>query len=151
MTLAVHSIAAPWPAEMHGRYDFVHQRLALLGVGRIATIEQAVSYLGALVKPGGWIQLGELDARAPSSGGQAMVDAMAVIRAIFTAVCSNHDFAHNLASMLRAEGFEDVKEEACEVFLGPKCDDPIIGHRGVALMQESWQALLGAAKRTYRP
>lgn len=144
---AVHNIAEEWPAEMHDQYDFVHQRLALLGVGRTVTPQKAVEYLTALVKPGGWIQLGELEVREQSSGRRAINDAMAVIRAVFNAVCGSDDYAYHMADWLRAEGFEDVREESFEVQLGPRCKDPVIGQRSIDAMLQSWEALLGAAKR----
>ncbi|RYP70682.1 hypothetical protein DL771_005286 [Monosporascus sp. 5C6A] len=144
---AVHNIAEEWPAEMHGQYDFVHQRISLLGVGRTVTPQKAVEYLTALVKPGGWIQLGENDLREQSSGGRAMNDAMAVIRALFKAVCGSDDFAHHMADWLRAAGFEDVCEESFEIQLGPRCQDPLIGQRGTNAMLQSCEAWLGAAKR----
>lgn len=150
-TYAVHSNAEEWPVSMHGQYDFVHQRLALLGVEDKVTPQTAVSYLGALVAPGGWIQLGELDVREPTSGGQAMEDAWKVIRGVFRAVCGFDDFAQSMAEWLRELGFEDVREESYEVGLGPKCKDPTIGKRSIDVMLQSWEALLGAAKRESAP
>jgi hypothetical protein len=146
--LAVHSLAEEWPTEMHGQYDLVHQRLSLLGVGRTTTPRNAIGFLAALVKPGGWLQIGELDVREPddSLGGQAMKDAMTVIRAVFRAVCGEDDFAQRMADYLRDAGLENVREEKFQVDLGPRCKDAAMGQKGIELLQESWTALLGAAQ-----
>jgi hypothetical protein len=150
-TYAIHNLAEEWPVEMHGKYDLVHQRLAILGAGRTVTPQKAASFLDALVAPGGWIQLGELDVREPASGGRAMHDAMAVIRAVFDCVCSTNDFAHSMDRWLVEDGFEDVRKEVYEVDLGPRCKDPVVGKRAIEVMVQSWEALLGAAQREYMP
>lgn len=143
----VHDLSKEWPAEMHGKYDFVHQRLALLGAGKETTPKKAVAYLGALVAPGGWIQLGELDVRKPASGGRAMEDAMTVIRGVFDTACSTNDFAYNMADYLREAGFEDARLQTYECLVGPRCKDPVMSQNSIDVMLESWEALLGAAKR----
>ncbi|KAI0178995.1 hypothetical protein GGR52DRAFT_534398 [Hypoxylon sp. FL1284] len=146
---AIHSIAEEWPTEMHGQYGLVHQRFTLLGVGRTATPRQAVSYRSALVAPGGWIQLGEVDPRQPSAGGPAMNDMWSIIRATFSAICSTHDFAHGMAEWLVEEGFEDVREEAFEIGLSPRCKDPAVGKRSIDVMLQSWEAMMNAGESEY--
>ncbi|KAH7304188.1 hypothetical protein B0I35DRAFT_445660 [Stachybotrys elegans] len=146
MTLALHNLAEEWPAELHGQYDLVHQRLALLGVARSVLIQDTVGFLASLVRPGGFIQLGELDVSEPISAGQAMLDAWMVVRAVFRAVCGSDDFAQHLGDWLKKEGFEDVRQERHEIRLGPHCNDPVMGRKGVEVTVEAWQALLGAAQ-----
>ncbi|OTB00793.1 hypothetical protein M426DRAFT_231956 [Hypoxylon sp. CI-4A] len=143
---AIHNLAEEWPAEMHGKYDLVHQRLAILGVGTTTTPQKAIGHLGALVAPGGWIQLGELDLRQPASGGQALRDGWAVTRAVFKAVCTYDNIAQNMAGWLREEGFEDVQEEKCEIVLGSRCKDPVVAQTSIDITLQTWGALLGAAK-----
>jgi len=148
-TYNVHNISEPWPAEMHGQYDLVHQRLALLGVGRVVTPQKAVTHLAKLVAPGGWIQIGELDVSEPSSSGQAMQDAFKLKRAVFKAVCGFDDYTQGLAGWLVNEGLDEVREESFEVDLGPRCKDPVIAQRSIDVTLQSWEGLLGAAKRKY--
>lgn len=131
---------------MHGQYDLVHQRIAILGVGTTTTPQKAVSYLGALVAPGDWIQLGELDLRQPASGGQAIRDGWAVIRAVFKAVCTYDNIAQSIAGRLREEGFEDVQEERCEIVLGPRCKGPVVAQTSIDITLQTWGALLEVAK-----
>ncbi|KAI0390340.1 hypothetical protein F5Y17DRAFT_445184 [Xylariaceae sp. FL0594] len=146
-TYAIHNITEEWPVEMHRQYDLVHQRLCLLGVGKKATARQAVSYLCDLVAPGGWIQLGEVDLGKPSSGGQAMADAFEVKRRMFDAVCGYHDIAESMVNWLRDEGFEQVTEEGYEIQLGARCKDAAMRKKSTDATVQSWEAILGAAKR----
>ncbi|KAI1115294.1 hypothetical protein F5Y14DRAFT_440624 [Nemania sp. NC0429] len=146
-TYGVHNLAEPWPVDMHGQYHLVHQRFALPGGGKTATPRQSVGYLSKLVAPGGWIQLGEMDVKKPAKGGQAITDAMVLMRAMFKAVCGSDSFAYDMSDWLREEGFEDVTEEIFEIPLGPLCDDPVIGKRGVDRGVQSWQAVLGVVQK----
>lgn len=52
-TYQVQDIKKPWPADWQGKFDFVHQRLALVGGGPAQ--QQALHNLTALVNPRGWI------------------------------------------------------------------------------------------------
>ena len=57
VTFAVQDIKKPWPESQHGQFDLVHQRLTLLSAG--SNPSASITHLGALVKPGGWIQISE--------------------------------------------------------------------------------------------
>ncbi|KAH9906921.1 hypothetical protein F4778DRAFT_800852 [Xylariomycetidae sp. FL2044] len=146
-TYGVHNLAEPWPVDMHGQFDLVHQRFAIPGCGKTATPRQSVGFLSKLVAPGGWIQLGEMDVKKPAKGGQAITDAMVLMRTMFKAVCGSDSFAYDMTDWLREEGFEDVTEEVFEVPLGPLCDDPVIGQRGAETGVQSYQAVLGAVQK----
>ncbi|KAI0189850.1 hypothetical protein F4808DRAFT_467203 [Astrocystis sublimbata] len=117
------------------------------GGGKTATPRQSVGFLSKLVAPGGWIQLGEMDVKKPAKGGQAITDAMVLMRTMFRAVCGSDSFAYDMTDWLREEGFEDVTEEVFEIPLGPLCDDPVIGKRGADTGIQSWQAVLGAVQK----
>jgi SAM-dependent methyltransferase len=54
------SMTEPWPVEWQGTFDLVHSRMALPGIG-LHPLEEVVKNLVRLVKPGGWIQLVEMD------------------------------------------------------------------------------------------
>jgi gliotoxin biosynthesis N-methyltransferase len=60
------SIFDPWPADWTGTFDLVHQRLILNALDGKAS-QSVVESLFALVKPGGWIQLLEIDHSAFAS------------------------------------------------------------------------------------
>jgi hypothetical protein len=50
----------PWPVQWHGTFDLVHSRMALPRVG-LYPLDDVVRNLVDLVKPGGWIQLVEME------------------------------------------------------------------------------------------
>ncbi|KAI1176572.1 hypothetical protein F4777DRAFT_587826 [Nemania sp. FL0916] len=135
-TYGVHNLAEQWPVDMHGQYHLVHQRFAIPGGGKTATPRQSVGYLSKL-----------MDVKKPAKGGQAIADAMVLMRAMFKAVCGSDSFAYDMTDWLREEGFEDVTEEVFEIPLGPLCDDPVIGKRGVDTGVQSWQAVLGVVQK----
>lgn len=55
-----HDFTVPWPSDLHGKFDLVHQRSALQGA-RSSSVEDAIGLLLSLLKPGGWVQLVEMD------------------------------------------------------------------------------------------
>jgi hypothetical protein len=54
------SMTEDWPKEWNGTFDFVHTRLAIPNCGT-TPLPEAVKRLINLVKPGGWIQLIEME------------------------------------------------------------------------------------------
>jgi hypothetical protein len=54
------SMTEPWPTQWQGTFDLVHSRMALPGVG-LHPLNEVVKNLIDLVKPGGWIQLVEME------------------------------------------------------------------------------------------
>ncbi|KAJ0103935.1 hypothetical protein J7T55_010952 [Diaporthe amygdali] len=146
-TFAVHDIGDPWPTELHASCDLVHQRFAIPGGAKKATPRQIVSYLCQLVKPGGWIQLGEMDVRdGPVRGGPAMQDAWVCLRAWMTAAGSGATFANEMAGWLKDEGFENVKEEHVDISMGPHCKDAEWGARSAQVMLNAITGVAGACK-----
>ncbi|KAI0003965.1 methyltransferase SirN-like protein [Xylariaceae sp. FL0662B] len=104
MTFAIHDIAEPWPAELQGTCDLI------------------VRYLCQLVKPGGWIQLVEMDVTG-TVHGPAMRDAWAVTGAFLTGAGAGTDYAKNMAGWLKEEGFENVQDEHIDLDVGALCKD----------------------------
>lgn len=145
-TLAIHDIAEPWPAELLATCDLVHQRLAIPGGAKKATPRQIVGYLCQLVKPGGWIQLGEMDVSGPVHGGPAMRDVWTSLRAWMTAAGAGATFAHEMAGWLREEGFDNVTEEHVEIDIGPRCKDAEWGARSRQVMLNAATGVAGACK-----
>lgn len=73
LTYQVQDITKPWPADFINSFDFIHSRLGLGGCGPFGP-ENAVKNMIELVKPGGWIQLDEMDLegeqKLPGMGGE---------------------------------------------------------------------------------
>lgn len=151
-TYKVHDIAQPWPTDLHESFDFVHQRLVLAGCGKSVTPRTAVQNLAACVAPGGWLQLGEMDARGPVIGGTAMQDSWTIMRAVFDSMgTGGHDFAHSMASWLAVDGFKDVVQMSVDVDIGPRCEDSKMGDRGANVLLQSSMAVLAASQSSLPP
>lgn len=115
-----------------------------------ATPRQIVSYLCQLVKPGGWIQLGEMDVRdGPVRGGPAIQDAWTCLRAWMTAAGAGAEFANEMAGWIKEEGFTNVKEEHVEISIGPYCKDTQWGARSAQVMLNAATGVAGACKSKY--
>lgn len=149
-TFAIHDMAEPWPVELQGKCDFVHQRFAIPGGVKKATPREIVRYLAQLVKPGGWIQLGESDASGPVHGGPAFEDAWTAFRAWLAAAGAGGNYANQMADWLKEEGFENVKEEHIDISMGPRCKDAQWGARSTQVMITAITAVAGACKSTFQ-
>lgn len=110
-----HSFKDPWPAEYRDSMDLVHVRgsLAASSPSPIEVVKNLVS----LVKPGGWVQLMEMNAFSPPDNGPAMNDFARMARDVWTAIKVG-DFANNLKSLLEEAGLQNVQEKRYLVNIG---------------------------------
>lgn len=111
MTFHHQSMTEPWPKEWEGRFDLVHSRMALPGVGT-NPLDEAVRNLIALVKPGGWIQLVEMEwcEEMMKSGGPWTQKFTQAIKELFSMVSSGQgvDLREKLTPMLEAAGLVNI-------------------------------------------
>lgn len=149
-TFALHDIAEPWPAELQGTCDLVYQRFTIPGGTKKATPQEIVHNLCQLVKPGGWIQLVEMDVTG-TVYGPAMRDAWAATGAFLTAAGAGTDYAKNMAGWLREEGFENVRDEHVDLDLGARVQDPEWATRSAKILVESFTGVVGACKSELNP
>ncbi|KAI0143698.1 hypothetical protein GGR57DRAFT_342294 [Xylariaceae sp. FL1272] len=126
----VQDIIDPWPEAWKGRFDLVHQRMVLVG-GRAEQI-RVLQALGALVKPGGWIQLVEATQVLPEDAGPNLKTLVALMRAVFTSMQANLNMPDLLPTWLTEDGFTDIGHETVWMKLGSANRDPTIGKRGTA-------------------
>ncbi|KAI7773204.1 hypothetical protein LA080_011604 [Diaporthe eres] len=128
--------------------DFVHQHFAIVGGAQKATPRQIVGHLCQLVKPGGWIQLGEQDVRGPVSGGPALDDTLTAIRSwmVTAGAGPGATFANDMAGWLREEGFEGVQEVPVHISMGPSSKDAEWGHRSAQVLVAAATGITGACK-----
>ncbi|KAI4144645.1 MAG: hypothetical protein LQ340_006570 [Diploschistes diacapsis] len=127
--LVVQDIASPWPPAYRGRFDLVHQRLALPGCGQYP-MRRAVDALVGLVKPGGWIQLIEADHSGPASEGPAMRDSFGLIKQLFRGMGVEDGYARELKGWLQDAGLEGVEERVLDVRLGAANSDKDLARKG---------------------
>ncbi|KAI0907101.1 methyltransferase SirN-like protein [Ustulina deusta] len=127
-TFGIHDIAKPWPAELQGTCDLVHQRFTIPGGTKTATAREIVGHLCRLVKPGGWIQLVEMDVTG-TVHGPAMSDAWAATGAFLTAAGAGTDYAKSMAGWLKGEGFDNVSDHRVDLDVGARYPDAEWGVR----------------------
>lgn len=115
ITYFAHSFKDPWPVEYRNSMDLVHVRgsLAASSPSPIDVVKNLVS----LVKPGGWVQLMEMNAFSPPDNGPAMNDFARMARDVWTAIKVG-DFANNLKSLLEEAGLKNVQERRYTVKIG---------------------------------
>ncbi|KAK1460035.1 hypothetical protein CMEL01_03034 [Colletotrichum melonis] len=111
------SITEAWPVEWHESFDVVHQRQVLGFCGNFA-LEQAVANLCALAKPGGWVELVELDCDQSLLGeGTVAREFFQLLEQIWIIKKMGGNFGPNLKDWMEAAGLEDVQVDvlACKV------------------------------------
>ncbi|OOF94525.1 hypothetical protein ASPCADRAFT_397340 [Aspergillus carbonarius ITEM 5010] len=114
ITLHKWDALTPAPPPLHGKYDIVHVRLAVLFLSGIDP-SPFIRNLYTLLKPGGWIQWDELDCANISVKKSNPLDGVSVpALEELRVACSadgRHDWSVELAEILAKEGFEETKLE----------------------------------------
>jgi hypothetical protein len=128
-TYFAQDINKPWPEEWKNSFDFVHQRLALVGSGPAA--QQAVANLAALVKPGGWIQLIEATNDLPEETGPAMRNFVTIMKGMFSTYGASLSLGNDLPGLVTAAGFENVQDRVVMTKLGAANPKPKLAAQGI--------------------
>ncbi|KND88298.1 hypothetical protein TOPH_07103 [Tolypocladium ophioglossoides CBS 100239] len=105
------SFKEPWPDHLLNSLDLVHVRGSLAGSAPDKPID-VVKNIVTLVKPGGWVQLMEMNAFQPPAGtlGPAMTDFAKMTSEVWTGIGVG-DFANQMKSMLEEAGLQNVQEK----------------------------------------
>ncbi|RYP49412.1 hypothetical protein DL768_004885 [Monosporascus sp. mg162] len=122
-------INQPWPTEWEGQFDFVHQRLVLVGAG--PKQKEALQSLGGLVKPGGWIQVIEATNKLPEGCGPVMHAFVELMNAVFETMGADLNLADRLPEWLEGAGFVDIQDRLISMKLGARNSDATLASRGV--------------------
>ncbi|KAI6355908.1 hypothetical protein MCOR25_008064 [Pyricularia grisea] len=119
------SMTEPWPEKWRGYFDLVHSRMALPGVG-IFPLETAVKNLISLVKPGGWIQLVEVEWNDWQMGPEGTVFRDA-IKDLFSVVTGGQgvDLREKLIPMLEGAGLVNINYKIIVTPHGARASDKI--------------------------
>jgi hypothetical protein len=119
------SMTKPWPKDWEGTFDLVHSRMALPGVGT-NPLDEAVHNLVALVKPGGWIQLSEVEWDNWEVGSQGHIFHNA-IKDLFSIVSSGQgvDLREKLMPMLEQLGLKNMDYKILTTPFGARASDKI--------------------------
>ncbi|KAL9042936.1 MAG: hypothetical protein Q9180_000226 [Flavoplaca navasiana] len=119
ITYFQHSFQEPWPASLLNTLDLVHVRGSLAGSSPKRPLD-VVKNLATLPKPGGWIQLMELNAfNPPSENGPAMKDFSRMTSEVWTGIGVGN-FANELKAMLEEAGLQNVQEKRFVTEIGKR-------------------------------
>ncbi|KAI1778542.1 methyltransferase SirN-like protein [Hypoxylon cercidicola] len=116
ITYFAHSFKNPWPEQYHSIFDLVHIRGSMAGSAPEGPA-LVIKNLLPLLKPGGWVQLMEMNGSSPPQNGPAMTDFAKMAIEMFTAIGAG-DFANNSKRFLEEAGFQNVQERRVLVNLG---------------------------------
>lgn len=108
ITFFGQSFSDPWPEDLRNSFDLVHVRGSLAGSSPNKPSD-VVKNLTSLLKPGGWVQLQEMNAFSAPSNGPAMTDFSRMASEIWAGIKVG-DFANQLKSMLEEAGLQNVQE-----------------------------------------
>lgn len=145
MTLLAHDFTKPWPADWHNSFDIVHQRLGLAGCGP-HPIQDVVTNLIGLVKPGGWIELVELDVGEPQNAGPVLREFIQLLREIFTLVGMGGNFAPKMRGCLEVVGLEAVEERFVDCKAGARNPKPDLVGKSINGTCDAIDPLIAMAK-----
>ncbi|KAI1439025.1 hypothetical protein GGR50DRAFT_685082 [Xylaria sp. CBS 124048] len=141
-TYLTQSMQSPFEASMVNSFDLVHMRYGLAAASDVGP-RKAVSNLVAAVKPGGWIQLVEVNWLDRSRCGPNLAETFGFIAELFGKMGSGADYARNISQWLTDEGLQKVAEETRYVRLGKANPDPAMAEVSVGLQNHITTSLVG--------
>lgn len=115
----------PWPAEWQGTFDLVHSRMALPGVG-LHPLDEVVKNLVALVKPGGWIQLVEMEWQGWDAA-PVLGEFREAVKQLMSMATNGQgvDLRDRLAVFFRESGLTNVEQTVVNVPVGLKAENEV--------------------------
>ncbi|KAH7322507.1 putative methyltransferase [Stachybotrys elegans] len=137
--------AGPYPEDWLGSFDLVHQRLTLVGVGPKA--KECVLEMLKLVKPGGWIQLVEIENTNEPNGPCTNLLGYMVIE-LGKALGSDLTYRDGgMEKWIAEAGFRRVGHMIAPVCLGAECHEPKLKEQTVEAFCFTAAQLIPALKR----
>ncbi|KAG9500796.1 hypothetical protein J7337_006476 [Fusarium musae] len=126
-------IKDPPPESWHGSFDLVNMRMILIAAGSASSQRAVVNQHIKLLKPGGWIQIGDCDriCPTPATENPRYHDMFACIRGVCQASGLDPLEASNMKSWLVESGLEDVHEITAMRAVGKRNIDEELGRLGV--------------------
>jgi hypothetical protein len=130
---AKQDIKDPPPEAWKNVFDLVNLRMILIAAGSGAAQRRVVDDHIALLKPGGWIQIGDCDRVCPTSEAvnPRYHDMFACIRAVCEASGLDPCEAPKMKGWLEDAGLEDVQERMVMRVVGKRNSDGKLGRAGV--------------------
>lgn len=130
---AKQDIRDPVPPAWRSSFDLVNMRMILIAAGSGSAQRAVVDEHVKLLKPGGWIQIGDCDRVCPTSvvENPRYHDMFACIRAICQASGADPLEAPKMKAWLEDAGLEEVQERTAMRAVGKKNADSELGRRGI--------------------
>jgi hypothetical protein len=123
------NLVEEFPASWRNNFDFVHQRF-VIPLFKTDEVPLVLRNLIGCVKPGGWIQLVEMDFQTPVSRPIESCPAVQTVHKLTSTVVSDPLASTKLADRLTEEGLVNVGFKAIEMVAGSSHPDPALGERG---------------------
>jgi hypothetical protein len=118
----VQNITKPWPEEWNGKFDLVHQRLALMVPGSEENTVKVLRAYVNLLKPGGWVQLVEVRQWNKESDGQAFKDLSICLSDMIKTIGASLEYIDRAKGWLQDLGLIDTQEQTVEANYGTRED-----------------------------
>ncbi|KAF2246838.1 hypothetical protein BU26DRAFT_431537 [Trematosphaeria pertusa] len=126
----VQSITQDWPDSWASTFDYVHQRLVLVGAGQ-SPLSECIGRLAKLAKPGGWVELVEYDFTEELENGPAIRRLDLMMQKILDKVGVGIDFSTRMKGYLSDASLVDMQEKVFYVPYGAACLDADVAKKGV--------------------
>ncbi|KAM0202055.1 hypothetical protein ACHAPQ_004261 [Fusarium lateritium] len=133
ITYVKQDIKDPTPQSWNNSFDLINLRMILIAAGSGASQRAVVNEHIKLLKPGGWVQIGDCDRICPTSEAEnpRYHDMFACIRAVCQASGLDPLEAPKMKSWLLEAGLEDVHEQTAMRAVGKRNVDEELGRLGV--------------------
>jgi hypothetical protein len=116
----VYDICEPPSGNLAGSFDLTHLRFVLGGSAKVG-VDAAVSHLANTLRPGGWLQVQELDLSPDLPGqGQAVADTCRIISGMFEKLGLGGKYALTLGDAFKKAGLVNVTVQQVELPAGKK-------------------------------
>ncbi|KAK3625440.1 hypothetical protein LTR56_020443 [Elasticomyces elasticus] len=125
----VQDIRNPWPFEMQGSFDLVHERFVIPGAAP-GSPEPIVARLRGLLKPGGWIQLVEMDFPANEKNPPAFEMFFGIMRWVLE-VGMGGTYGTKLKGWMREAGLKNVEDTEIFIPLGETIGDKSLKQKSI--------------------
>ncbi|KAK7193287.1 hypothetical protein DPSP01_013836 [Paraphaeosphaeria sporulosa] len=133
ITYVKQDIKDPTPEVWNHAFDLVNLRMILIAAGSGVAQRAVVNEHIKLVKPGGWIQIGDCDRVCPTSEAEnpRYHDMFACIRAVCQSSGLDPLEAPKMKSWLEEAGLEQVQERTAMRAVGKRNADEELGKLGI--------------------
>lgn len=116
------SIKEAFPSEWSNTFDLVHQRFVMAGASP-ETVPSVVERLAKMIKPGGWLQLVEMNTDPIPGNGPMLNQFMQMLGELFSLIGIGGNFAQGMADNMESAGLKNVESKEVYVAHGATIKD----------------------------